>query len=339
MENLEDCEFIDDESNNEDDNEVEYSNDEYWTQVWGGGNNNCRLFTLAKDRHIPNKGWRHKMRKPIFLRRQDRLRVTMRQSPQKSSKSSKLSKQAQKPKVGGMAGEFTKSKLESLQRGLHLWISQNDYQQTPAAENRPKRRGPTKLANTWALNGEYKITLPLTDQGQPIGVDSGTFVRWLGSFCKNGLLCSLMPAGWPSVLEHFKQDCWIEIEIGPCLCFANSTFTFQKRYLIDPAFVAPPDQKEWAMHQLEVLRRNRRTKLKKDHYKRGMEKEQVLANKLSMVDKVQWTEMVNYWFLDKTQAKAQGAPVERADVYRKVYSRKDGATITPHAQENMESTI
>ena len=49
--------------------------------------------------------------------------------------------------------------------------------------------------------------------------------------------------------------------------------------------------------------------MKKDHYKREMTKEQVLANKPSMVDKVQWTEMVdkvqwtemvNYWFLDKT---------------------------------------
>ena len=84
------------------------------------------------------------------------------------------------------------------------------------------------------------------------------------------------------------------------MCFANSTFAFQKQYLIDPDIVALPDQMEWAMHQLGVLRRNRMTKLKKDHYKSGMTKEQVLANKPSTADKVQWTEMVNYWFLDKT---------------------------------------
>nr|XP_023897328.1 uncharacterized protein LOC112009219 [Quercus suber] len=112
----------------------------------------------------------------------------------------------------------------------------------------------------------------------------------------------------------------------------------------------------WAMHQLGFLRRNRRTKLKKDHYKRGMTKEQVLANKLLTVDKVQWTEMVNYWFLDKTQilnnknkilnnknkvsrAKANGVLGERADVYRKVYSRKDGVAVTPYAYENMRMRL
>ncbi|XP_023910652.1 uncharacterized protein LOC112022321 [Quercus suber] len=36
------------------------------------------------------------------------------------------------------------------------------------------------------------------------------------------------------------------------------------------------------------------------------------------------------------QAKANGASVERADVYRKVYSRKDRVAVTPHAQENMD---
>ena len=80
-------------------------------------------------------------------------------------------------------------------------------------ENRLKRRGPTRLADIWALDGEYKIPLPLNDQGQLIGLDGGTFIRWLGTFCKNGLLFMLTPAGWPRVLEKFKQDCWIEIEV------------------------------------------------------------------------------------------------------------------------------
>ena len=61
------------------------------------------------------------------------------------------------------------------------------------------------------------------------------------------------------------------------MCFANSTFAFQKRYLIDPDIVDPSDQYGWAMHQLGVLRRNQRTKLKKIHCKRDMTKEQVLA--------------------------------------------------------------
>ena len=78
-------------------------------------------------------------------------------------------------------------------------------------ENASKRRGPTRLANIWALDGSWKIPLPLNDEGQLIGEDSKTYVQWLGSFCYNSLLCSLMPAGWPRVPEKFKEDCWTEI--------------------------------------------------------------------------------------------------------------------------------
>ena len=56
----------------------------------------------------------------------------------------------------------------------------------------------------------------------------------------------------------------------------------------------------WAMHILRVLKRNRRTKLKKDHIKLRVTKEQVLAKTSPRVMKDQWTEMVNYWFHEKT---------------------------------------
>lgn len=85
---------------------------------------------------------------------------------------------------------------------------------------------------------------------------------WLGTFCYNGLLCPLVPIGWPKVPKNYKKDCWMEIE---------------KRYLIDPDIVKPPDQMGWAMHILRVLKRNRRTKLKKVHIKREVTKEQLLA--------------------------------------------------------------
>ena len=84
------------------------------------------------------------------------------------------------------------------------------------------------------------------------------------------------------------------------MCFANSSFGFQQRYLIDPDIVDPSDQYGWAMHQLGVLRRNRRTKLKKIHCKRDMTKEQVLAKIPPKLDLVQWAELVNYWFDQKT---------------------------------------
>ena len=85
------------------------------------------------------------------------------------------------------------------------------------------------------------------------------------------------------------------------LHFANSTFVFQKQYIIDPTIVTPPNQMGWAMHQLGELRRNRRTKLKKDHKKLGLTREQVLASQPPEVIITQWTEMVDYWFNDKTK--------------------------------------
>ena len=85
--------------------------------------------------------------------------------------------------------------------------------QINATENAPKRRDPTRLADIWPLDGSWKIPLPLNDEGQLIGEDGKTYIQWLGSFCYNSLLCLLMPAGWPSVPENFKQDCWTEIEV------------------------------------------------------------------------------------------------------------------------------
>ena len=82
-----------------------------------------------------------------------------------------------------------------------------------AAENAPKRRGPTRLADIWALDGSWKIPLPLNDEGQPIGEDGKMYVWWLGGFCYNSLLCPFMPAGWPSVPEKFKEDCMFEIQV------------------------------------------------------------------------------------------------------------------------------
>ncbi|KAL4610256.1 hypothetical protein ACB092_08G038200 [Castanea dentata] len=196
--------------------------------------------------------------------------------------------------------------------------------QNLAPENRHARRGRTKLADIWAMTGDdYKIPLPLNAEGQPIDRAGSLFKRWLGLFCENGLLCPLTPAGWPSVAEKYKRACWVEIE---------------KRYIIDPTIVAPPNQKAWAMHQLGEIRRNRGTKLKKKVKKRGMTREQVLAAIPDNVMEVQWREMVEYWFNDKTEAKAKGAPVECADVYQQVYRTKDGVTISSRVQENMVST-
>ncbi|XP_030945976.1 uncharacterized protein LOC115970486 [Quercus lobata] len=243
-------------------------------------------------------------------------------------------------------------------------VDTNDYVQTqtpvqnpapeqnPASENRPGKRGKTRLADIWAMTGEYKIQLPLNDEGQPIGDDGILFIRWLGSFCENGLLCPLSPARWPSVPQKFKNDCWTEIE---------------QRYIIDPTIIKPANQKGWAMSQLGELRRNRRTKLKKDYKKPGLSREEVLASEPPGVIAAHWKEMVDYWFNEKTEtlslknkasrdkqkdiarcgakslaqisaqmAKDKGAAVERADVFQKVYRTKDGVAVSDHVQDQMD---
>ena len=85
------------------------------------------------------------------------------------------------------------------------------------------------------------------------------------------------------------------------LHFANSTFAFQQRYIIDPTIVKPPNQMGWAMSQLGELRRNRRTKLKKDYKKPGLSREEVLASEPPGVIAAHWKEMVDYWFNEKTE--------------------------------------
>ncbi|KAK9991137.1 hypothetical protein SO802_026122 [Lithocarpus litseifolius] len=254
------------------------------------------------------------------------------------------------------ADEFEIIDPASSSPNIGGFVYTDDYQQSLAAEgNRFKRRGTAKLAEISALDGSWKIPLPLNDQGQPIGPDGKTFVRWLGTFFHNGWLCPLVPAAWPKVPAKFKLDCWTEIK---------------KRYLIDPDIVQPADQMGWAMHILGVLRRNRRTKLKKGHVKPRVTKEQLLANIPARVVDDQWREMVNYWFHEKTvvlllyssasrgtqkdiatfgaqsfaqisdnMVEANGTAVERADVYIKVYRRRDGTSVTPRAQENIVSTI
>nr|POE84282.1 hypothetical protein CFP56_71292 [Quercus suber] len=158
--------------------------------------------------------------------------------------------------------------------------------QNPPPGNRPGRRGKTRLADIWAMTGEYKIELLLNAEGQPIEDDGSLFVRFLGSFCENGMLCPLTPADWPKVPKKVKEECWVEIE---------------KRYIINHNIVPQPNQMRWAMHQLGELRRNRKTKLKKDHKKEGLTRQQVSASKPPEIIIEQWVEMVNYWFDDKTE--------------------------------------
>ncbi|KAK9984110.1 hypothetical protein SO802_033635 [Lithocarpus litseifolius] len=227
-----------------------------------------------------------------------------------------LKLQAERPHIT-ITSSHCARKFRRLSKAIHLHFLSfclDDYVQTPTSvqnpapvqnptpENRRARRGKTKLADIWAMTSEYKIQLPLNDEGQPIGKDGSLFVRWLGTFCENGMLCPLTPAGWPSVGDKFKQDCWTEIE---------------KRYIIDPNIVAPPNQMAWAMHQLGELRRNRRTKLKKDHVKTGLTRQQTLSDKnkasRDKQEEISRSGAKSLAQISDEMAKAKGSAVERAE--------------------------
>ncbi|KAL0002061.1 hypothetical protein SO802_015842 [Lithocarpus litseifolius] len=89
------------------------------------------------------------------------------------------------------------------------------------------------------------------------------------------------------------------------------------------------------MHLLGELRRNRRSKLKKKCYPEDESKEDVIEKKSGWVNKLQYKELVNYWFLDTSQAKETGQAMEREIVFTKVYCHADGQPVTPEVGEKI----
>ncbi|KAK9981929.1 hypothetical protein SO802_035191 [Lithocarpus litseifolius] len=225
-------------------------------------------------------------------------------------------------------------------------------QETPASSTVRKTRGTTLMQRIWSLPANLKIECGLNVRGQPIGESGQTFKRWLGTFCLSRALCPLVPVAWTRVPHKNKVDSWIEIE---------------KRWIIDPQIIHPANQMNWAMHLLGELRRNRRTKLKKKCYPKDALKEDVLKSIPRWADTQDYATLVDYWFDPDTQtlinknkrsrgfqkdiarsgpisfaqtadnmAKESGQAVERAAVFVKVYSTKDGSPISNTVKEKID---
>ncbi|KAK9983321.1 hypothetical protein SO802_032846 [Lithocarpus litseifolius] len=123
----------------------------------------------------------------------------------------------------------------------------------------------------------------------------------------------------------------------------------------------------WALHLLGELRRNRRTKLKKKCYLPNALKEEVIGKILRWADEQDYAALVDYWFLPSTKtlidknkrsrgfqkdiarsgpisfaqtadkmAKESGQAVERATLFAKVYSTKDGAPVSTAVKEKID---
>nr|XP_023882248.1 uncharacterized protein LOC111994587 [Quercus suber] len=222
--------------------------------------------------------------------------------------------------------------------------AENLGQATPGSSNGTKKRGNTLMRKIWALPPDEKIQLPLNASFQPLGESGQTFVRWLGTFCICHVYCPLMPLNWAHVPPECKANAWTEI---------------QKKWEIHPEVLPPANQMSWAMHLLGELRRNRRTKLKQKLYTEGATKEEVLAKIPAWAEPQQFADLVDYWFDPKTEtlvnnnkrsrsfqkdiarsgpisfaqiadnmAKDSGQAVERAVLFQKVYSKKDGTPVS-----------
>ncbi|KAK9987567.1 hypothetical protein SO802_027806 [Lithocarpus litseifolius] len=225
-------------------------------------------------------------------------------------------------------------------------------QETPASSNVRKTRGTTLMTRIWSLPANLKIECELNVRGQPIGESGQTFTRWLGTFCLSHALCPLVLVAWTRVPQKNKLDCWIEIE---------------KRWIIDPEIIQPANQMSWALHLLGELRRNRRTKLKKKCYLPNALKEEVIGKIPRWADEQDYAALVDYWFLPSTKtlidknkssrgfqkdiarsgpisfaqtadkmAKESGQAVERATLFAKVYSTKDGAPVSTAVKEKID---
>ena len=88
---------------------------------------------------------------------------------------------------------------------------------------------------------------------------------------------------------------------GGLLHYAHSIFTFQKKWDIPAEIILPANQKNWALHLLGELRRNRRSKLKKKCYPKDALKEDVIRAKPDKVDRLQYEALVDYWFSSATK--------------------------------------
>nr|POE89145.1 hypothetical protein CFP56_74746 [Quercus suber] len=197
MDNFDECDFIDDESNNEDDNEVKYS---------------C----LRSDARMGRK-------RQLCLVYVGEGSSYARQRVEAANEEAHISEDARpmasddETQAPGNPNEawlliFSKATCSTLVQNPES-VQIPEPVQYPPPGNRPGIRGKTRLADIWAMTGEYKINLPLNAEGQPIEEDGSLFVRFLGSFCENGMLCPLTPAEWPKVPKKVKEDCWVEIEV------------------------------------------------------------------------------------------------------------------------------
>ncbi|KAK7837025.1 pentatricopeptide repeat-containing protein [Quercus suber] len=233
--------------------------------------------------------------------------------------------------------------------------AENVGQATPGSSNGTKKRGNTLMRKIWALPADKKIQLPLNAAFQPLGESGQTFVRWLGTFCICHVYCPLMPLNWAHVPPECKANAWTEI---------------QKKWEIHPEVLPPANQMSWAMHLLGELRRNRRTKLKQKLYTEGATKEEVLAKIPAWAEPQQFADLVDYWFDPKTEtlvnnnkrsrsfqkdiarsgpisfaqiadnmAKDSGQAVERAVLFQKVYSKKDGTPVSTDVGAKIVSLI
>nr|POF19531.1 hypothetical protein CFP56_47710 [Quercus suber] len=225
-------------------------------------------------------------------------------------------------------------------------------QETLGSSNGTKKRGETLMRKIWTLPPDKKIELPLNAAGQPLWESGQTFLRWLGTFCLCPAYYPLMPLSWTPVPPNHKKDAWIEI---------------QKKWIINPEILHPANQMTWAMHLLRELRRNLHTKLKKKCYPKDASKEKVLAKIPGWADVQQYADLVDYWFHPNTQtlvnknkrsctfqkdiarsgpisfaqiadnmAKESGQAVERAVIFTKVYSKKDGTLVSTDVKDKIK---
>uniref|UniRef100_A0A2N9GHY8 Uncharacterized protein n=1 Tax=Fagus sylvatica TaxID=28930 RepID=A0A2N9GHY8_FAGSY len=96
--------------------------------------------------------------------------------------------------------------------------------------------------------------------------------------------------------------------------------------------------KEWTLQKLSKMWRDRKWRMKGDKFKKNGNPTHVVAAAPPHVDKVDFATLVTYWYSKDGQKEERGVnvPIERAELYEKFYTHKDGTPVNDDAAKNIQ---
>lgn len=206
--------------------------------------------------------------------------------------------------------------------------------QTQTSKRR-RTRGPTLCKDLYWLEPGKRLKVILNEYSQPVGKSAIKLTQFLGTIARNGHNFPIDIPEWRNMPASKKEEAW-KVVLGK--------------------FDVPEEGKDWTMKNLNRKWKDWKHELKKKFYK--PEVSQIECYDTMRVSSDQWRNLVAYWSSEaylkcsaanvKNSSKAKtkhcsgsksfarvaheeqertGAPVDRADVWVKTHTRKDGKPV------------